>query len=471
MSMYVSNYISNEEISKWKNGDNIILKAETGQGKSFFIQNKLLKYTTDNFKGNICHLVHRDLLKQQASLMSTIDVISYQTIETRYKYNIGEQLDNYDYIVADEAHSAFLDSDFNKYSDITLNSLINNNRAIKIYLSATPELLTEYFKENNIEYTLIDNMPKTHRVKSVELYKNDDHLIQRLQNIDCKALVFKNSKEKIFDMTNKFMSCTYITSDTKDSKVYQTLIEDEMFNSQILLATNVIDAGINIKDDKVKIVHIDSIDLANVKQQLGRVRNNKVKLMMKINHGNKFKGKLRRYNEIKNNIDLWITNPKEIYIKLGRDFAYYTGYMIQDSKTGERVLNKIRYFKLRKDIEFLSSLIDAGESEFIKRVFEYLGINTKETKITFTKDILDETSGCLLINKYLELDYFNERTKEKFCNDIFSTELKKNYNKSKVLKISTINKMLEELGLNYKIKSKRIRICGKQKYVWYLTTK
>lgn len=57
--MYIGDAIGNE-YKKWENGSTILLNAQTGRGKTYFILNTLLKYVTEN-DGFIFYFVNRKL--------------------------------------------------------------------------------------------------------------------------------------------------------------------------------------------------------------------------------------------------------------------------------------------------------------------------------------------------------------------------------------------------------------------------
>jgi len=61
---YISDIITQEEISKWQPKNRILIDAQTGFGKSQFVKNELYKYCKNHNK-TILLLSNRNVLKNQ----------------------------------------------------------------------------------------------------------------------------------------------------------------------------------------------------------------------------------------------------------------------------------------------------------------------------------------------------------------------------------------------------------------------
>lgn len=164
---YISDKIG-EDYKKWNPGDIIQITAPTGSGKSYFILHSLLKYAIE--KGQkILYLVNRKILMSQlkenlqvsvASQMykafnnreicirDYITIKTYQNIEMQLKsgkyYELTKRLCNFTYVVYDECHYFYSDSNFNTSTELSYDFLriIFDNR-IQIFMSATMERMRE----------------------------------------------------------------------------------------------------------------------------------------------------------------------------------------------------------------------------------------------------------------------------------------------------------------------------------------
>ena len=182
---YVSDLIKLKDIEQWTNNDIILIKSPTGKGKSHFIKTDLRKYCEINNK-TILLLTNRDILKEQnikeLAEDNTIDVKNYQQIE--YAILNGKPINSYDIIVADEIHYFFLDSTFSRKTDISFNWLINSN-TLKILLSATCNIVEEYFSKNNIEVIKyeIESDLKIRKIPYIKLPGSLDDRINKVTSI------------------------------------------------------------------------------------------------------------------------------------------------------------------------------------------------------------------------------------------------------------------------------------------------
>lgn len=115
-------YIEDEigqEYEEWGAGDNVMILAGTGKGKSHFIKTVLNRHCR-NTKKRVLLLTNRDILKEQVrkdlGLNTIITVTNYQKIESMILDD--KSFNRYDYIVMDEAHYFFTDASFNIKTDI-----------------------------------------------------------------------------------------------------------------------------------------------------------------------------------------------------------------------------------------------------------------------------------------------------------------------------------------------------------------
>ena len=100
-SKYISEIISEEEITTWEN-QNILITAPTGAGKSYFIKNKLYDYALAMIKKILYLLPRLDTVLQfrdeiqRDKKTDIITIKSYQEIEKRELKKVETDLSNYE---------------------------------------------------------------------------------------------------------------------------------------------------------------------------------------------------------------------------------------------------------------------------------------------------------------------------------------------------------------------------------------
>ena len=150
----ITDIIKKEDVKKWKPGNNILLSAPMGAGKSYFCKNTLYELAKE-VKGKILMLIHRtncvDQFKYEIETdgkSDVIDVVTYQSLEYAKLNNTNKFcLSDYTYIVCDEFHYFFNDSSFNNKTAVSFNMIMDNDTAIHLFMSATGEHMSRYMKK------------------------------------------------------------------------------------------------------------------------------------------------------------------------------------------------------------------------------------------------------------------------------------------------------------------------------------
>lgn len=286
----VSDIISKNDILSWKPNDNIGIGSGTGQGKSYFIKNALYDMAKSQNK-RILMLVHRKNCVDQfnweiklAGKNDVIDIRTYQSLETEFLKQGSVNLDKYGYIVCDEFHYFISDAGFNTTTDVSLELILQQSHAIKIFMSATGEEMETYLnKVKNIK-TISYNLPINFKhIKRLTFFHHDDSIENLLQDFisrNEKAIFFLQSAEKAYRLYNKYKQyCTFNCS-TNNNTYYKhvdkdkidTMLKQERFESLILITTSCMDAGVNIIDNELHNIVADIIDVGSLIQCLGRKR-------------------------------------------------------------------------------------------------------------------------------------------------------------------------------------------------------
>ncbi|WP_418807713.1 DEAD/DEAH box helicase family protein, partial [Phascolarctobacterium faecium] len=162
-----------DDYTKWIPATPVIISAQTGSGKNYFVENVLLPYAYKN-RVKILYLSNRVALNRQEKLnlikcigkyiskseekkfsnalkklseyglddlydFGWINILNYHSLLGRIKENKIKPED-FKYIVVDEAHFFLTDAKFNEYTDKILEKIFSVfQRSIKIFMTATPD--------------------------------------------------------------------------------------------------------------------------------------------------------------------------------------------------------------------------------------------------------------------------------------------------------------------------------------------
>lgn len=116
-------------------------------------------------------------------------------------------------------------------------------------------------------------------------YTNDEEIITAIQRTpkEEKWLIFVESKHRGEQLERRLLECGYddtvfLTAQNKDARgsksrqVFKDIIKKEMFCSRILIATKVLDNGVNLHDDRLKHIVVPTFEETTFLQAIGRKR-------------------------------------------------------------------------------------------------------------------------------------------------------------------------------------------------------
>ncbi|WP_342551072.1 DEAD/DEAH box helicase family protein [Lysinibacillus sp. FSL M8-0216] len=279
-----------QEYLEWQRGDIITISAGTGKGKSHFIKNELYDHAKSKGKRILFFLHRTNTLEQfeaEIAAEGKDDVIELSTYQGFEKAIIRQnQLDlwMYEYIICDEYHYFGNDSSFNKFTDLSLNEIIEGaDERVVVLMSATNEFIKAYLNNsksiNPKEYILSANYDY---IKTLELFDDDQLIIDGLKKRVAKgekALIFIESANDCYELFKHFEEhsmfiCGKSHRNYKyvDEEKREQLLKNQRFNDLFLFTTQTLDAGVNIIDDDLHFIIVDIADPDVLVQCVGRKR-------------------------------------------------------------------------------------------------------------------------------------------------------------------------------------------------------
>ena len=236
MKRRISDVISEEDIKTWKAGDNVLIAAPMGAGKSYFCKNPL--YLIAKKAGDkILMLIHRKNCVEQFTYeleedfkTDVIDVITYQSMEFKKLHNISSQIDlsQYKYIVCDEFHYFFNDSSFNNKTAVSFKMIMENKTSTHVFMSATGEHMTrymkKYIKDNKLDAPIEYEIPFDFSfIKCLTFFNKDDTMEAFLkEGIEkgTKGIFFIQKAEKAYKLYSKYKEYCVFNCSSNNKKYY-----------------------------------------------------------------------------------------------------------------------------------------------------------------------------------------------------------------------------------------------------------
>lgn len=503
---YVTDVIG-EEYKKWNKGDIIKIKTQTGSGKTYFTKNILIPYIDEinNLKVfsefKVLILTNRialsrqtknDLLKKynmqipsnlkdldKIKQIKNITLMNYQSLNECIMNESNFNVNYYDYIICDEIQYIFEDS-FTGNTELALNELIykSNKESIKIFMSATMEQLDNMINKSNCRIWEYDTN-RDYSYLIPHTYSKQEQLIKHINDDKSKNkwLIFVASIQKGKDLLKELQEKNIDTvmiykgrRDKKSKEEFNNIITKEKFNCKVLITTKLLDNGVNIMDDKVKNIVVNSWSRENLIQSIGRLRFKSLKEAYNINlyldektHKQVW-GKLNAIDKTLKHFELLIADKNEFNKKF-RNKLNKLPNGIHLNKNNQFIFDKVTYANLLKTkIEMTNLEKDFNSISYIDKQLSWLGINDKEIirleeiQAKQTNDEIEEYVLSLL-NKPLNKEQQEELISIIIVRDEYN-RLQKSYSK--------INEYLKN-NYNLHIEKSRPRINGKKITAWTIS--
>ena len=317
---YISNVIGKNQLSNWDYRTILAIVAQTGSGKTTWIFKTLIPWLLQQKSDKkILYLCSRISLADQIKLIAMKDeingeiytgdscvkdkanyfsakglqneydfgalhIMTYQSYLTKHK---KLNLNNYAFVLYDEAHFFLNESTFNPFTETILgllNKHFENTR--KILLTATPQYSLDVIWDSaynscklpyNIPRMQIFYAKEDYSYVKAKFFAEIESIIDEIEIRNKESwLIFvkskKTGKELEETLSKKGIECKLITADTdKGDKDYQNLIANEKLPKKVLITTRLLDVGVNIKNTHMNIV-VSDLELSEIKQMMGRKR-------------------------------------------------------------------------------------------------------------------------------------------------------------------------------------------------------
>lgn len=408
-----------DQYRQWTAEKAVLLDAPTGLGKTTFILQTLIPLAQE-YRKNVLVVSNRIALNTQqkhkvAEQLNSpilnmlnekgvvkqedfgcVHVVTYQRL---YQY-IEEQCNgkwfqDLMFVILDEAHFFTADSLFNASTSLILNAVTSKfHHAIRVYMTATSwdvlgplanaeeanfklQLRVRY-ENYYASYRPYSEMPKVrilhYRIQPTKVPSYRLHFIQSLMEIKPhvrkndgrKWCVFVDNKENGQELKSKLdCECIYLDANSKSTSEWRELLETEMFPSQVLIATQALDCGINIKDKALKNIVISSTDHTSFIQMLGRkrcVENEKVDLWVVIPSAKTVANRLSSCRKNLELIELYNqcqteADYKRFKNKLWFNYEHSTHCVFYPDDNGRFWVSETARYMLLQQEKFLSSIV------------------------------------------------------------------------------------------------------------------
>ena len=436
---YISELINENIILGWKSGENIMIDAGTGAGKTTFAIVGLSKIASRYDKKVIIYVPRTMLKKQKLDdiqrynddpnnivKITNVDIELYQKLENEIRKDKEAtiaKLNDYMFVVSDECHYFFTDSGMNINTPDSLDILLKLD-TVKIFMSATPDMFKQKCIDHGSELTLFNFDSMQVKIDSLTFYSGSkkngedaeleqitDLCISNYYSARTKAVIFVQKIKTGVKLYKKYKNdAIFFCSERKpeykkyvDEVAIANMMNNKKFDKAILITTSALDVGFSLEDSAIDTIIIDGfIDIGTIKQLIGRKRNagkgDRASLLIKkLNNRSINSWRSRLLGKLRMAEDFRTMELQQFIQKYFRK-SDALGIIYDDFQNG--VLTKgfnderYRYYKnLIKEYEQIISVKPYGMKKYISDAFGL--VPREDWDISDNKDL----------KKYLELLY------------------------------------------------------------------
>lgn len=468
----VSDVITADDIKSWTPDVPVIILSGTGTGKSHFVKNTMYDVAKEE-NAQILMLIHRINCVRQFRMeikkdnkQETITVDTYQKLQNDELNNKEYNLGIFKYVVNDEFHYFLGDADYNNATDISFEKIMSMTNTIKIFMSATGEDIASYIRN----YSKVE--PRVYRLKldrptigHLSFFMSDNYLAKLAAAIiesGERGIFFINSARKAYRLYEKFASDAVFNCG-KQSKYHtkvddaeiKTILKNEKFDKPLLITTACMDSGLNLIDPALKYIVVDIPDVWSLVQCIGRKRsqsdNDLADVYIKTENNRRLGGKKGQITQSLSMAEYLRIHSTEEFLSQFPRRSDKTG-IVYDAKVpgskdySTKRINELRYQKKVTDIGIIDEMLSYGEYGYCKYIARLLG------KYDPAREWYDYTviKGDGTLKDYLENQVGQVMLERKDRRELIEKMDVKTHGKLKK-KIETLNAVLEEDGLPYRI--------------------
>lgn len=480
---YVSDTITTDVIKTLKYGKNYLIGSEMGSGKNYWVRNVLLPFA-DKLSKKTLILSHRTATRDQQDYYlkdyeynqmrkfrgGLFQNLTYQQFENRIEKKDFTFINQFDFIVCDEAHYFTNDCNMNLKTEICFDWLNENTTAMKFFLTGTYESF-KYLPWNSlIQLKEADYLNSN--VENLWGYKDINQILPRIEeriiNGEKVLCIFESISEGKEFMLSTGIKTALLTSGNKENNnEYTSVVYNQTLNSDILVSTSLLSEGVEIKDEVTKTIILDGItEIEKFVQSSARIRENKINVYYKIPSKSKLQRRLRKFIEL----DKLITEFEELgeidYIKshgietIKKSHKFLYPSIVIDPISGQEYtrlkLHECNVANIRFQLDMYMEMYEKGFENVIQRYFPNAVIYNYDELI---KQNLIENK---ILDNFIGKKLFKDEQQE------LKNILIREYNLRKSLGINKINEEFKNKNIAFKLDSKRVKKNNKLHTVWIL---
>lgn len=497
---YISNIIG-DTYKNWNNGDKILINSPCGSGKTRLIKQLVMERKHTGF----LIVSNRSNLKKQywSDLRGckNFTSICYQSIPKKLKED-KDYLKQFTFIIFDEFHYLLDSANYDGYTDIIFNEITNGdyNKNILIFMSATVGRFKDILKKNFENLKVYEQITTDYNyIDNVSIYKKSNSIIETIanDNSSSKWLIFVSNKkdgEKYKqELTQLGVNCSFIYSEENKKKlskevekIMEEIINDNTFSSKVLVATSILQEGVNLEDKSITNIVMETWTEIETIQSFSRVRvnnenPNRINLFIRKRAKNGVNGKfrtIRKKDELIHNFSKCVKVGKEVEF-ISEKYDRDTDKFFKDvkpiyylDKDGSYQMNKLAYIKFLDDYKFYEDLnnnIYDNENYQVNKVLKWFGLEDRE--IIDLDGVVEEQQEQqqqdileVWINEHMEQRLFKDDREQLI--ELIGLRDRRNNRLQK--SISILSEYLKE-HYNVKLESKRVTVNKKKLTIWEIS--
>lgn len=424
---YVKDVIKDDYLN-WKTGDSVVIESATGTGKTTFIFEELLPTLKKDEK--LLFVCNRKKLSRDTKLklmklkgikipddinevdkmtyFDGVKIINYQALG-QHLYKNEFDLEQFKVIVLDECQFWLTDASFNNLNHLTYQAIVRDKfpNSIRIYMSATMQEMKSVINNSHTFYNNLHSYSsgKDYSYLDTYYFKKMNDILQLIKNDNSndKWLIFvtsKNNGEKYLSELIK----SGIDTAFAHAKTEEDYIVDEKFEQKVLILTKAFDNGINIHDDLVKNLVVNSFDETTFLQEIGRARINikearTIKLFIPTLSYNTFNTLINtKYKRLFEQCKFFDESPEKFSNHYRNKHHLVNPMLFKLDENNQWQLNGLGVKRLRNDRKFAKEMLFAfkdfedntDQFAYIKKQLEWLELDHTFDESKLIEKVVDE---------------------------------------------------------------------------------